>query len=1105
LITEDSALTTSGTLSITDADANEAGFKAETVTGSYGSLTIDGAGAWTYTADNSLATVQSLGLSEVVMDTITVQTLDGTTEDIAIRIMGTNDVPDITGGAVVFDDITDATATFIVDLLAGATDVDMTDMLMIMDLALSSGDSRGITVNTNNTLSVDPSAYASLGAGVTEVISYNYNVVDSSGGSVQQTAKVKVTGTNDIPVVSGTITGVATDASATFTVDLLSGATDVDATDTLTVTNLTQSGDTTGITVNTNNTLSVDPSAYAHLNINQKLDIVYTYDITDSSGDGVSQTATVTIIGTNDVPAISGNVIGLVTEDTDVNDANKLNVSGTLSITDTDTTNLILTGSTGQNEIIAVGDIPVAIKGGDGNDILVGGQGDDILEGGQGNDTIYASDGDDTIKYASGVDKIEGGSGRDTVSFELVASAGVVLDMTAGTAVVGTDASTFTDVEDVIGTAQDDSIRGDDTDNRLVGDQGADAMFGSAGNDAIYGGSGDDTIDGGSGNDLLVGGGGLDTAVFAGNKADFRFDVDVAGLLTVTDTNLGTSLGVDVLDGIETLHFADGNILVTLDAAGRYTLAGAGVNDAITITSTSGFDLIGGAGAVTLTGDIGSDTLEGGAGNDLLEGGLGDDTFIASIGDDVISVGGNAVQDYQAANSAWQAAASFEAGEQNAHDSNVVTTNTAKTNWDIAEATVTQEHTDYLSASSNLINKQTALSNAQQGYDLALANVAEVTAALAALDAATSEYDVALNNEQNAYAVWQTAIVTVDANQGTYDIAKVLSDASHNSWQAANDNTAQKLAVKNNLFALQSQVDRLIIPQIFTLAAAVFDSMTGNLNFKYTLKEGSGLSSGQHTATIVNHDIDPIDLVSMDMNGDSILSTFLVAKQYMAETSENTLIVGSDVAVGEALVGGAGNDVIFANAGNDIISGGAGDDTLKGGDGNDTINGGASTDPTIAGSGDDVIYGGAGNDIIHGGDGDDIIEGGEGDDIIYGGAGDDTIYGGEGADQLYGGAGSDTFKISSVNESGIGSDNRDVIFDFDTSLDQIDLTGLVGSDFSFLGTAEFSSDSSVSQVRFNAGSRLIEIDSDANAVADSEIELADLDGSVLGFDDFTVG
>jgi Ca2+-binding RTX toxin-like protein len=347
---------------------------------------------------------------------------------------------------------------------------------------------------------------------------------------------------------------------------------------------------------------------------------------------------------------------------------------------------------------------------------------------------------------------------------------------------------------------------------------------------------------------------------------------------------------------------------------------------------------------------------------------------------------------------------------------------------------------------------------------------------------------------------------------------------------------------------------------------------------------GSEAQVSQHTVTVVDHHIDPVDFISIDLNRDGNLSTFIVSNQYVAETGNNTLIVGSDVSEGEALAGAAGDDVIFANAGDDMIAGGEGDDTLRGGDGNDTISGGASSDPTIAGSGDDLIYGGAGDDIIHGGDGDDIIEGGAGNDTIdggegedtiryvsgadiidggtgtdlisfnlvtdngvsidlsqnyadvgterstllnledifgtaqddqligdnqdntiKGGSGDDIIVGGEGADQLYGGDGSDTFKISSVNESGVGSGNRDVIFDFDTSLDQIDLTGLVGSDFSFIGTSEFANESLVSQVRFNAGSRLIEIDSDANAVVDAEIELADLDGSSLGFDDFTVG
>ncbi|UTW43339.1 VCBS domain-containing protein [bacterium SCSIO 12844] len=53
-VTEDAAatLTTSGTLTISDTDTGEA-FNAETISGTYGDLTIEADGDWSYSADNS--------------------------------------------------------------------------------------------------------------------------------------------------------------------------------------------------------------------------------------------------------------------------------------------------------------------------------------------------------------------------------------------------------------------------------------------------------------------------------------------------------------------------------------------------------------------------------------------------------------------------------------------------------------------------------------------------------------------------------------------------------------------------------------------------------------------------------------------------------------------------------------------------------------------------------------------------------------------------------------------------------------------------------------------------------------------------------------------
>ena len=68
-----------------------------TVSGAHGSLTIDADGSWTYEVDNDLPAVQSLGVGATLTDTVTVSSVDGTVQSIAITITGTNDVPFITG------------------------------------------------------------------------------------------------------------------------------------------------------------------------------------------------------------------------------------------------------------------------------------------------------------------------------------------------------------------------------------------------------------------------------------------------------------------------------------------------------------------------------------------------------------------------------------------------------------------------------------------------------------------------------------------------------------------------------------------------------------------------------------------------------------------------------------------------------------------------------------------------------------------------------------------------------------------------------------------------------------------------------------------------
>jgi Ca2+-binding RTX toxin-like protein len=73
-------------------------------------------------------------------------------------------------------------------------------------------------------------------------------------------------------------------------------------------------------------------------------------------------------------------------------------------------------GGEGDDEV-AVGrkvPVPVTLRGGPGNDLLVGGAGNDKLIGGTGNDTLIGRGGDDALYGGSGNDVLIGGPGKDT-------------------------------------------------------------------------------------------------------------------------------------------------------------------------------------------------------------------------------------------------------------------------------------------------------------------------------------------------------------------------------------------------------------------------------------------------------------------------------------------------------------------------------------------------------------------------------------------------------------------------------------------------------------------------------------------------------------------
>ena len=76
-------------------------------TNGYGTFTLDAAGNWTYTANDSQAAIQQLGAGQSITDSFTAVSSDGTASQlVTVTINGTNDVPVIGGvahGAVTED------------------------------------------------------------------------------------------------------------------------------------------------------------------------------------------------------------------------------------------------------------------------------------------------------------------------------------------------------------------------------------------------------------------------------------------------------------------------------------------------------------------------------------------------------------------------------------------------------------------------------------------------------------------------------------------------------------------------------------------------------------------------------------------------------------------------------------------------------------------------------------------------------------------------------------------------------------------------------------------------------------------------------------------
>ena len=278
-VTEDASTTTAtGTLTHTDVDANNDAnvFTAvSTATDSangYGTYTMTAAGDWTYTLDNTNATVSALAAAATTTDTFAVTAEDGTSQTVTVTITGVNDAPTTVADSETIAE--DASAT-VISVLANDSDPEGTTLTLASKSAATNGGT--VLDNGDGTVSYTPATNFNGSD------TFTYTATDGTDTSTSTTVTVTVTAVNDDPTGAVSIAGTAKTGSTLTASNTLA---DVDGLGTI---SYQWAKDGTDVSGATNSTLVLDDD-----------DVGSTFTVTASytDDDGTAESATSDASGT---------------------------------------------------------------------------------------------------------------------------------------------------------------------------------------------------------------------------------------------------------------------------------------------------------------------------------------------------------------------------------------------------------------------------------------------------------------------------------------------------------------------------------------------------------------------------------------------------------------------------------------------------------------------------------------------------------------------------------------------------------------------------------------------------------------------------------------